>query len=335
MAAGFILSRSIGLPGFHESDWELFRASCPCCLSSASSPRRLAPPRRGRLDRGQPRVGVTACSSCGHRVRWRETAAFRIRLVDREPRGASAGCPEPAGVAQPCRTFALRVGRPSAIESSRARRARGSRRTPPFGQRKADAGGAAHGAKTWGRSARRARRPEGGRAKTRGKPRRAPVGEPRYGVRSSARHFTAEQAIEVGEAIGIDWGTARFNLEQFRAGMEGESRARRPRAGHPTDRLRPGRHGQDRPGASQRVPDYYTRLARRRRRRGAQAGQAGARATRSGPGRARRRADPRRRRSHRRDRRRGNHAGAREPVVSPAAQAAVAAAGTRLGPCGR
>ena len=23
MAAGFILSRSIGLPGFHESDWEL------------------------------------------------------------------------------------------------------------------------------------------------------------------------------------------------------------------------------------------------------------------------------------------------------------------------
>ena len=38
----------------------------------------------------------------------------------------------------------------------------------------------------------------------------------------SARQFTAEQAREVGEAIGIDWGTARFGLEEFRAGMEVE-----------------------------------------------------------------------------------------------------------------
>jgi Protein of unknown function (DUF5661) len=35
-------------------------------------------------------------------------------------------------------------------------------------------------------------------------------------------HFTAEQARDVGEAIGIDWSSAPFDVEQFRAGMDVE-----------------------------------------------------------------------------------------------------------------
>ena len=33
-------------------------------------------------------------------------------------------------------------------------------------------------------------------------------------------HFRSEQAREVGERIGIDWETAPFDVEQFRAGMD-------------------------------------------------------------------------------------------------------------------
>jgi hypothetical protein len=34
--------------------------------------------------------------------------------------------------------------------------------------------------------------------------------------------FTAEEARVVGEAIGIDWATAPFDVEQFRMGMDVE-----------------------------------------------------------------------------------------------------------------
>jgi len=34
--------------------------------------------------------------------------------------------------------------------------------------------------------------------------------------------FTTEEAREVGERIGIDWESASFDVEQFRAGMEVE-----------------------------------------------------------------------------------------------------------------
>src|SRR5690349_17216990 len=39
---------------------------------------------------------------------------------------------------------------------------------------------------------------------------------------TSTDRFTAAQAREVGEAIGIDWATAPFDVEQFRAGMDVE-----------------------------------------------------------------------------------------------------------------
>jgi hypothetical protein len=34
--------------------------------------------------------------------------------------------------------------------------------------------------------------------------------------------FTAEQAERIGAAIGIDWSTAPFDVEQFRAGLDVE-----------------------------------------------------------------------------------------------------------------
>jgi hypothetical protein len=36
------------------------------------------------------------------------------------------------------------------------------------------------------------------------------------------KSFTAEEARGVGEQIGIDWGTASFDVEQFRMGMDVE-----------------------------------------------------------------------------------------------------------------
>jgi DNA-directed RNA polymerase alpha subunit len=35
-------------------------------------------------------------------------------------------------------------------------------------------------------------------------------------------HFTAEEARAAGERIGIDWATSRFDVEQFRMGMDVE-----------------------------------------------------------------------------------------------------------------
>jgi DNA-directed RNA polymerase alpha subunit len=34
--------------------------------------------------------------------------------------------------------------------------------------------------------------------------------------------FTADEARAAGERIGIDWGTSRFDVEQFRMGMDVE-----------------------------------------------------------------------------------------------------------------
>ena len=37
---------------------------------------------------------------------------------------------------------------------------------------------------------------------------------------TTKKHFTAEQAKEIGEKIGIDW--SKFDVEQFRRGMDVE-----------------------------------------------------------------------------------------------------------------
>jgi hypothetical protein len=74
--------------------------------------------------------------------------------------------------------------------------------------------------------------------------------------------FTAEQARSYGEAIGIDWSTSPFDVEEFRSGMDVE--------------LEHGLHDDetnvtsDDPHITARIawahlkefPDYYTRLER-------------------------------------------------------------------------
>ncbi len=73
--------------------------------------------------------------------------------------------------------------------------------------------------------------------------------------------FTAEDARQVGERIGIDWATSRFDVEQLRMGMDVE--------------LEHGTHDPDTNVTDDDVvvtakiarahlnefPDYYTRLA--------------------------------------------------------------------------
>lgn len=39
---------------------------------------------------------------------------------------------------------------------------------------------------------------------------------------SEPRHFTSEEALRVGEEIGIDWSSVPFDVEQFRRGMDVE-----------------------------------------------------------------------------------------------------------------
>lgn len=73
--------------------------------------------------------------------------------------------------------------------------------------------------------------------------------------------FTADQAREAGERIGIDWSASRFDVEQFRMGMDVE--------------LEHGTHDPDTNVTDDDVvvtakiarahlnefPDYYSRLA--------------------------------------------------------------------------
>jgi hypothetical protein len=82
------------------------------------------------------------------------------------------------------------------------------------------------------------------------------------GTMSRAPRFDVKQAREIGERIGIEWASARFDVEQFRMGLEVE--------------LEHGRHDPttdvtgDDPLTTGRIalahlnefPDYYTRLAR-------------------------------------------------------------------------
>ena len=74
--------------------------------------------------------------------------------------------------------------------------------------------------------------------------------------------FTADEARAYGEEVGIDWATSRFDVEEFRAGMDVE--------------LEHGLHDhetnvtEDDPTVTARIawahlkefPDYYTRLDR-------------------------------------------------------------------------
>lgn len=76
------------------------------------------------------------------------------------------------------------------------------------------------------------------------------------------RSFSQEEARRIGERVGIDWNSSRFDVEQFRMGLEVElEHGRRDQATNVTD---------DDETATGRIawahlnefPDYYTRLAK-------------------------------------------------------------------------
>jgi hypothetical protein len=79
---------------------------------------------------------------------------------------------------------------------------------------------------------------------------------------SERTSFTSEEARRVGEAIGIEWSSAPFDVEQFRLGMDVELE-------HGFSGLTTNVTGDDAVITGKialahlhEFPDYYTRLAR-------------------------------------------------------------------------
>lgn len=77
---------------------------------------------------------------------------------------------------------------------------------------------------------------------------------------TEARRTTTEEAQRVGDEIGVDW--TRFDLEQFRAGMdvELEHGSRDPQTNVTNDD--PIMTGKIALAHMKEFPDYYTRLER-------------------------------------------------------------------------
>ena len=75
-------------------------------------------------------------------------------------------------------------------------------------------------------------------------------------------HFSAAEAREIGESIGIDWSTSPFDVEQVRAGLhvELEHGLRDPETNvTDDDRIVTGKIAR---AHLNEFPDYYTRLAK-------------------------------------------------------------------------
>jgi hypothetical protein len=76
------------------------------------------------------------------------------------------------------------------------------------------------------------------------------------------KNFTQEEARTIGEAIGIDWSSAPFDVEQFRAGMAVElEHGLHDLQTNVTD-SDPIVTGKIALAHLKEFPDYYTRLAR-------------------------------------------------------------------------
>jgi Protein of unknown function (DUF5661) len=72
--------------------------------------------------------------------------------------------------------------------------------------------------------------------------------------------FSEQKAREIGEAVGIDWKTAPFDVEQFRAGLDVElEHGRRDPATNVSDddEITTGKIAL---AHLNEFPDYYTRL---------------------------------------------------------------------------
>ena len=79
---------------------------------------------------------------------------------------------------------------------------------------------------------------------------------------TDSRQFTAEQARDVGDAIGIDWETAPFDVEQFRAGMDVELEHGLHDPATDVTGSDPVTTGKIALAHLNEFPDYYTRLSR-------------------------------------------------------------------------
>lgn len=79
---------------------------------------------------------------------------------------------------------------------------------------------------------------------------------------SGEARFTEEQAREVGEVIGIDWSSAPFDVEQFRAGMDVELEHGTCDPATDVTGSDPVVTGKIALAHLNEFPDYYTRLAR-------------------------------------------------------------------------
>jgi len=76
------------------------------------------------------------------------------------------------------------------------------------------------------------------------------------------RRFSSDEAREIGERIGIDWNSSRFDVEQFRMGLAVElEHGRHDSATNVTDddELTTGKIAR---AHLNEFPDYYTRLAK-------------------------------------------------------------------------
>ena len=78
---------------------------------------------------------------------------------------------------------------------------------------------------------------------------------------SQFKRFSTEEAKKIGEAIGIDWSKSKFDIEQFRIGLEVELEhgSRDPVTDVTHDD--PLLTGKIALAHLNELPDYYTRLA--------------------------------------------------------------------------
>jgi hypothetical protein len=74
--------------------------------------------------------------------------------------------------------------------------------------------------------------------------------------------FTAEEARQIGAEIGIDWGSAPFDVEQFRMGMDVELEHGLHDPATDVTGSDPIVTGKIALAHLNEFPDYYTRLAK-------------------------------------------------------------------------
>jgi len=78
----------------------------------------------------------------------------------------------------------------------------------------------------------------------------------------AAKKFTIEEARKIGASVGINWDTARFDVDQYRMGLdiELEHGTRDPETNVTGDD--PTVTGKIALAHLNEIPDYYTRLAK-------------------------------------------------------------------------